>query len=195
MISPAYRLNSPRRRRRGTNRVLGRVTRGKLTGTAINRFSKKVDRSRQSCKSSVAQTCLANPALFARRDRGEIMEKTLFDKYGGFSTISKIVLSLYDRLLEDDDVGPFFDDVDMPKLIDHQTKFVSSLMGGPASFTDNHIERAHRDMVIENHHFDRLKVMVAETLSDFDLNEDDIATVLDAFEQRRSILIEKPNVN
>lgn len=123
------------------------------------------------------------------------MEKTLFDKYGGFSAISKIVLSLYDRLLEDDDVGPFFDDVDMPRLIDHQTKFVSSLMGGPASFTDDHIARAHRGMVIENHHFDRLKAMVSETLSDFDVTPDDIATILAAFEKRRPLLIGEPNVN
>ena len=67
------------------------------------------------------------------------MKQTPFERYGGFATVSRIVMSLYDRLLEDDEVGPFFDDVDMPKLIDHQTKFVSSLMGGPASFTDEHI--------------------------------------------------------
>ena len=126
---------------------------------------------------------------------GGHMEKSLFDKYGGFSTISRIVLTLYDRLLDDDDIGPFFDDVDLPNLIDHQTKFVSSLMGGPASFTDDHIERAHRHMPIENTHFDKLKAIVKKTLSDFDVAPDDIQTILNAFEQRRTILIEKPNVN
>ena len=97
---------------------------------------------------------------------GGHMEKSLFDKYGGFSSISKIVLSLYDRLIEDDDVGPFFDDVDLPKLIDHQTKFISSLMGGPASFSDDHLKRAHSHMTIEHHHFDLLKEIVSETMSD-----------------------------
>lgn len=123
------------------------------------------------------------------------MEKSLFDKYGGFSTVSKIVLSLYDRLLEDDDVGPFFDDVDLPKLIDHQTKFVSSLMGGPASFTDDHIARAHRGMVIEHHHFDRLKEIVTETLEDFDVADDDIGAIVGAFEDRRDLLIGARDVN
>ncbi|MEL7258101.1 MAG: group 1 truncated hemoglobin [Pseudomonadota bacterium] len=123
------------------------------------------------------------------------MEKSLFDKYGGFSTVSKIVLTLYDRLLEDDDVGPFFDDVDLSRLIDHQTKFVSSLMGGPASFTDDHIERAHRGMQIEDHQFDRLKEIVEQVLSDFEVEETDIGTIVGAFEARRDILIEKPNVN
>lgn len=123
------------------------------------------------------------------------MEKSLFDKYGGFSTISKVVLELYNRLLDDDDVGPFFDDVDMPKLMDHQTKFVSSLMGGPASFTDDHIERAHRHMVIEDLHFDRLKEIVTDVLTDFEVASDDIETIVGAFEARRTLLIEKPNVN
>lgn len=123
------------------------------------------------------------------------MEKSLFEKYGGFSTVSKIVLTLYDRLLEDDDVGPFFDDVDLSRLIDHQTKFVSSLMGGPASFSDDHIERAHRGMQIEDHQFDRLKEIVTEVLTDFEVEAPDIETIVGAFEARREILIEKPNVN
>ena len=123
------------------------------------------------------------------------MEKSLFDKYGGFSAVSKIVLSLYDRLLEDDDVGPFFDDVDLPKLIDHQTKFVSSLMGGPASFSDDHIVRAHRQMEIGNHHFDRLKEILTGVLSDYHVEGADIDTIVGAFEARRALLIEKPDVN
>lgn len=123
------------------------------------------------------------------------MEKTLFEKYGGFSTISKIVLSFYDRMIEDDDVGPFFDDVELPRLIDHQTKFISSIMGGPASFSDDHIQRAHRNMIIRNHHFDRLKEIVAETLADFSVEPDDIATILAGFEQRRHLLVETSDVD
>lgn len=123
------------------------------------------------------------------------MQQTPFEKYGGFSTVSRIVMSLYDRLLEDDDVGPFFDDVDMPRLIDHQTKFVSSLMGGPASFSDEHIEAAHRRLSISDAHFDRLKELVEQTLRDFDVAEPDVATVLDAFEARRLLLIRTPHVD
>lgn len=117
------------------------------------------------------------------------MRQSLYEKYGGFSTVSRLVMSLYDRILEDDEIGPFFDDVDMPRLIDHQTKFVSSLMGGPASFSDTHIAGAHRDLTILDSHFDRLKAILAETLADFGLTDEDAATVLDAFEARRSLLV------
>lgn len=117
--------------------------------------------------------------------------KTPYEKYGGFSTVSRIVMRLYDKLLEDDDVGPFFDDVDMPRLIDHQTKFVSSLMGGPASFTDTHIANAHRNMTIHDMHFDKLKELIQETLDEFSVEAEDAAAVLGAFEERRHLLVEK----
>lgn len=123
------------------------------------------------------------------------MEKSMFDKYGGFSTVSRIVMSLYDRLLDDDDVGPYFDDVDMPKLIDHQTKFVSALMGGPASFTDDHIARAHREMIVSDMHFDRLKDLVRETLTEFSISADDKEIVLGEFEKRRHLLVRPRNVD
>lgn len=66
-------------------------------------------------------------------------EQTLYEKYGGFSQVSKIVLAFYDTLLDDDDIGPFFDDVDMARMVDHQTKFIASLLGGPAAYTDNQL--------------------------------------------------------
>lgn len=159
------------------------------------RFLQNIDAKSQSCENPGAQAAeLKELARHFRRPGGH-MEKSLFDKYGGFSTVSKIVLSLYDRLLEDDDVGPFFDDVDLPRVIDHQTKFVSSLMGGPASFSDDHIVRAHRGMVIEHQHFDRLKDIVTETLTDFSVADEDIRTIVGAFESRRVLLIGNANVN
>lgn len=119
----------------------------------------------------------------------------MFEKYGGFSTISRVVMSFYDRMLDDDDVGPFFDDVDLPKLIDHQTKFISAIMGGPATFSDEHIAGSHKHLVVHDFHFDRLKELVRETLSDFDVTPEDIETVLDAFEQRRLLIVRPENVD
>lgn len=117
------------------------------------------------------------------------MTQSLYDKYGGFATVSRIVMRLYDRILDDDDLGPFFDDTDMPKLIDHQTKFVASLMGGPASFTDAHITGAHRHMDIRDLHFDRLKELVGETFEEFGVNAADAETILDEIEARRASLV------
>lgn len=117
------------------------------------------------------------------------MGQSLFDKYGGFSTVSRIVMRLYDQILDDDDLGPFFDDVDMPSLIDHQTKFVASLMDGPASFTDAHLVGAHRNLEIRDQHFDRLISLVGSTLEEFGVEEDDNDAIKSAIEKRRSLLV------
>ncbi len=120
------------------------------------------------------------------------MTQSIYEKYGGFGTVSRIVMRLYDRILDDDNLGPFFDDIDMPRLIDHQTKFVASLMGGPASFTDAHLIGAHRGLDIHDKHFDRLVELVGETLSEFNVEDADNKTVQGAIESRRSVLVKDP---
>jgi len=117
------------------------------------------------------------------------MSVSLFEKYGGFAKVSKIVLALYDRLIDDDLVGPFFDHVDMTRIVDHQTKFISSLLGGPASFTDEQIESMHRHLDIDAAHFDRLKEILRETLEDHGMSPEDIDFVAQAFEQRRKLVV------
>jgi hemoglobin len=118
------------------------------------------------------------------------MTQTLFDKYGGFAAISRVVLDLYERLLDDDEVGPFFEDVDMRRIVDHQTKFVSSLLGGPAHYTDDQIRKMHGHLEIGGRHFDRLKAILAETLADHGFASEDVALVVGAFEARRSLVVE-----
>jgi hemoglobin len=118
------------------------------------------------------------------------MPISLFEKYGGFAKVSRIVLTLYDRLLEDDEIGPFFDNIDMARIVDHQTKFISSLLGGPASFTDDDIARRHAHLAISDAHFDRLKQVLGATLKDHGMQDEDIATVVQAFEKRRKLVVE-----
>lgn len=118
------------------------------------------------------------------------MDRSLFDKYGGFSVVSKMVLDLYDRLLDDDDVGPFFDEVEMRRIVDHQTKFVSSLMGGPASYTDDQIRKMHGHLTIGDAHFQKLKSILAETLGDHGVSEEDVDQIIGEFEKRRGLVVD-----
>lgn len=123
------------------------------------------------------------------------MAKTIYEKYGGFSAISKIVMDLYDRLLDDDEVGPFFDNVEMNRIIDHQTKFVSSLIGGPASYTDAQIEKMHAHLDIGPLHFEKLKDLLGATLADHGLSPEDVGTVIGEFEKRRNLVTDKSDVD
>jgi hemoglobin len=122
-------------------------------------------------------------------------EQSLFEKYGGFSKISRVVLSFYDTVLDSDEIGPFFDDIDMSKMVDHQTKFIASLLGGPASYTDRQLHQLHRHLDISDAHFDELKVVLKGTLLDHSIEPRDVDAVLTEFENRRIQIVGPANVN
>ncbi|KUJ86117.1 globin [Ruegeria marisrubri] len=117
------------------------------------------------------------------------MSQTIYEKYGGFKTISRIVMTFYEMALDSDQIGGYFEDIDMPRLIDHQTKFISSLVGGPASFSDERIEAVHRHLNISHADFDEMAELFAEALSQHGMSEPDIRTCLAAIEEKRSIIV------
>jgi hemoglobin len=116
-------------------------------------------------------------------------ERTLYEKYGGFSQVSKIVLAFYNTLLDNDDIGPFFDDVDMSRIVDHQTKFVASLLGGPAAYTDNQLRQLHAHLDINDAHFDELEIVLSTTLAQHGMAEEDVQAVVAEFGKRRAFIV------
>lgn len=117
------------------------------------------------------------------------MGQTIYERYGGFKTISRIVMTFYEMALESDQIGGFFEDIDMPRLIDHQTKFVSSLVGGPASFSDDRIEAVHRHLNISHADFDEMAELFGEALAMHGMEESHIKIALNAIESKRAIIV------
>ena len=116
-------------------------------------------------------------------------ERTLYEKYGGFSQVSKIVLSFYDTLLDNDEIGPFFDDVDMSRLVDPPTKFIASRLGGPAAYTDNQLRQLHSHLAITDAHFDELEVVLSGTLLKHGMAAEDVEAVVAEFGKRRPLIV------
>lgn len=117
------------------------------------------------------------------------MSQTLFEKYGGFATISRVVIDFYDRALDSDQIGDFFEDVDMKKLIDHQTKFIATLMGGPASYSNERLAAMHAKLGINNVDFDEMARILTETLTEHGVNAEDIDAVIQEVEARRESIV------
>ncbi len=118
------------------------------------------------------------------------MKRSLYEKVGGFRVVSGIVLSFYDKVLESEAIAPYFASVDMPRLIDHQTQFVCALLGGPASFSDEHLAHAHRRLRISPAAFDQAASLFREALGEADLDEEDIALIGQLFESKRPFVVE-----
>ncbi len=117
------------------------------------------------------------------------MPQSIYEKYGGFSAISRIVLDFYDKALDSDEIGDFFDDVDMNRLVDHQTKFIAYLTGGPADYTETRLKQVHAHLGIKDDHFDEMKRLLADSLSEHGMTGEDVGAVLDAIEQRRNVIV------
>ena len=115
--------------------------------------------------------------------------QSLYERIGGFAEVHKLVSALYDGILDSDTLAPYFDSVDMPRLIDHQTNFVAFLMGGPASYTDDAIQRVHQHLSIDRPAFDEMKALFVATLADFGITGDDAVAVGSALEARSILVI------
>ncbi len=117
------------------------------------------------------------------------MNKSTFERYGGFAKINRVVTAFYDKVLDSPVLSKYFEAIDMRWQIDHQTKFIASLMGGPASFTNQELERAHARFSINRAEFDEMMGLLQETLEDFELHDDDITEVVQNFTSRANFVI------
>ncbi|WP_299640401.1 group 1 truncated hemoglobin [uncultured Ruegeria sp.] len=113
----------------------------------------------------------------------------LFDKYGGMRALHSVIVNFYDGVLDSDIVGPFFDDVDMAKLIDHQTKLFASILGGPAKYTDQRLASGHHHLTVTNVQFDEVIALLDKTLTEAGFAPDDLSKTLRAVEARRSLIV------
>ncbi|MDX1614499.1 MAG: group 1 truncated hemoglobin [Candidatus Promineifilaceae bacterium] len=117
------------------------------------------------------------------------MRGSIFERYGGMAKVSRIVLSFYNKMLDSPLTAPYFANTDMRRLIDHQTKFIASIMGGPASYSNSHLERVHEHLGITEEAFMESMTMLAETLEDHNFAEDDIRRVEGAMMGRKNYIV------
>ncbi len=117
------------------------------------------------------------------------MAESPFERYGGFVVVRKIVSDFYDKVLESEQLQKHFENTEMRLLIDHQTKFIASVMGGPTAYSDDALRRVHRGLGITHDEFMESAMLLRETLEDYDLDEADINQVYEEFTRRESSIV------
>lgn len=117
------------------------------------------------------------------------MADTIFERYGGFATVRRVVSDFYDRALDSPVISHHFEHVDMKRLLDHQARFISSVTGGPASYTDEHLRRVHARLGITAAEFREMLALLTETLEDFDFEQGDIEFVASELRRRQGVIV------
>ncbi len=117
------------------------------------------------------------------------MSTSIFEHYGGFAKISRVVSEFYDRMLDSPNLAGYFDNTDMRRLVDHQTKFIASLMGGPGEISNEALERAHARLGIDQDALDEMIGILSETLEDFEFEDSDIKAIGAELKQRGKYIV------
>ncbi|WP_135305151.1 group I truncated hemoglobin [Haloarcula amylovorans] len=115
---------------------------------------------------------------------------TLYERLGGEDAIAAVVDSFYDRVIDDDRVAHFFEGTDMQQQRAHQTQFLSSIMGGPVTYSGGEMDSAHSHLDIHPTHFAVIAELLEETMVEFDIAESDRQAVLDALTQYEDAIVQ-----
>ncbi|ELZ31030.1 truncated hemoglobin [Halorubrum distributum] len=120
-------------------------------------------------------------------------EETLYERLGGHEGIRSVVDDFYDRLLDDDELGPFFADADMETLRRTQTDFLCEKAGGPETYDAAPVREAHLHVPFTPDHIQRALELLDESLAEFDVPERDAEAVVQAVAEYEQELLARPD--
>ena len=122
------------------------------------------------------------------------MSDTLFSKLGGEGAVNAAVDIFYRKVLSDDRISDFFDDVDMDRQAAKQKAFLTMAFGGPNQYTGTDMRRGHAHLVakgLNDMHFDAVVENLAATLQELNVPAAYIAEVAALCETTRNDVLGK----
>ncbi|MEF8806434.1 truncated hemoglobin [Natronomonas sp.] len=119
-------------------------------------------------------------------------DTTLYDRLGGHDGIRAVVDDFYDRLVADEELGPFFEDADMERLRKTQTDFLCEAAGGPETYDAAPVREAHLHVPFTPDHIQRAVELLYESLDAFDVPEEDADAVVEAVAAYEEELLASP---
>ena len=111
----------------------------------------------------------------------------LFDQIGGRSAVEAAIELFYDKVLHDDSLRHFFEQVDMAHLHYQQTMFITMLLGG-REFSGKSIHDAHacsRDHGLNDAHFDLFLNHFRAALEEVGVKPENAERVMKHLERKR----------
>ena len=116
-------------------------------------------------------------------------EETLYERLGGREAIETAVDEFYDRVLSDERLEGFFEDISTTELRAHQTEFLSSVAGGPVEYSGEDMSEAHADFGIDDTDYTLVAAHLEDALAACDIPATDRREVLAAVEDLRDPIV------
>ncbi len=122
------------------------------------------------------------------------MEKSLYERLGGYDAIAAVVNELATRLVTDRKLGVYFKGLSNDskrKLIAHLTDFVCSATGGPCIYTGRDMKTSHEGLGITEEEWERFVRITKEVLDKFKVPAREQQELLQAIAPLKSVIVEK----
>ncbi|BDC49910.1 group 1 truncated hemoglobin [Bryobacterales bacterium F-183] len=124
----------------------------------------------------------------------EHVSPSLYDQLGGAAAVDAAVDIFYRKVLSDDRVSHFFDDVDMDRQAAKQKAFLTMAFGGPHNYTGADMRRGHAHLVargLNDGHFDTIVELLGSTLAELNVPQPLIAQVAAIAESTRADVLNR----
>lgn len=108
------------------------------------------------------------------------MTTSLFERLGGEAAVDTAVDIFYRKVLADDRVSDFFDDVDMDRQRIKQKAFLTMVFGGPNNYTGKDMREGHKHLVakgLNDSHVDAIIELLGGTLKELGVGDEDIQNI------------------
>jgi hemoglobin len=118
----------------------------------------------------------------------------LYEQLGGESAVNAAVDVFYRKVLSDDRISHFFDDVDMDHQIGKQKAFLTMVFGGPVAYTGKDMRAGHAHLLergLNDSHVDVVIELLRESLQEVGAPEELIAKVAAIAESARADVLNR----
>ncbi|MFP2904439.1 group I truncated hemoglobin [Pyxidicoccus sp. 3LFB2] len=121
-------------------------------------------------------------------------EKSVYEQIGGEPAMAAAVEVFYRKVLADDRISHFFEDVDMERQAAKQKAFLTMVTGGPANYSGRDMRAGHAPLVkrgLNDMHFDAVAGHLKETLEELGVPAPLVARVLAIAESARADVLNR----
>jgi len=119
-------------------------------------------------------------------------EASVYDQIGGEAAVDAAVGIFYKKVLSDDHISHYFDNIDMEAQAGKQKAFLTMVMGGPNNYTGQDMREGHKHLEgLDDSHFDAVMKHLGDTLSELNVPENLIATIAGVAESTRSDVLNR----
>jgi hemoglobin len=118
-----------------------------------------------------------------------VHDQSLYARIGGAPAVAATIDGLYDRILQDPDLAPYFAGVGIEQLKAHQRAFIAAALGGPERYIGRSLAEAHRDLLITDTVFAEVVGHLTDTLIELGVAAETISAVTGALAPLRPQIV------